>query len=506
VKPLVPNFWKLCVKVACGAAHTICCVNGACFSWGKCHFGQLGLGFEWANCPTPTLVEFADGMLVVSVGAGESHSFAVCEKGEIFSFGCGFHGCLGHGSEKHELRPRRVLGGVHDAKIISATGGKAHSLFLTKNGEVWSCGRGHRGQLGGGECSGSKWPILVKFPVTPTSIGGPGGDPFALKVIAARSGDTSGALCVGGHLFLWGDQGNVNPCMGPKKEPSDQLVGKSPEASKRPSADEGAQGGAATQLEQPPLHDTLAATPSIVSFPVRQEGSFVVDAALGSHHGVAIVCEAPDPTNSSDGARMESSSTTTTLFSWGKSGPWLGRTVEVSQASTVAAAATAAVATADVATGDGPSDGPSVYSRPACMSLPSREGSPLTASSGAVGDPVPSAVCCGERHTVVVTTDGSLLSCGESRLGKLGPRSAPDCRRDEDGDCSTFELRFVCGFGPSSAACSNRDSDLVGPSAPADGDQRSNFFAAFSLAGANHTAVAIRGAAELQPTSRSADR
>mmetsp|Transcript_8675 Transcript_8675/g.10380 ORF Transcript_8675/g.10380 Transcript_8675/m.10380 type:complete len:175 (+) Transcript_8675:1394-1918(+) len=44
--------------LACGAAHILCCINGDCYSWGKCHFGQLGHGNEWMNCFSLQMVNY----------------------------------------------------------------------------------------------------------------------------------------------------------------------------------------------------------------------------------------------------------------------------------------------------------------------------------------------------------------------------------------------------------------------------------------------------------------
>ena len=69
------------------------------WSWGAGHEGALGLGDTLSRC-TPALVDsvFAGGDQALQVGCGKSHTLVVTEDGRLFSCGRGSEGQLGHDS------------------------------------------------------------------------------------------------------------------------------------------------------------------------------------------------------------------------------------------------------------------------------------------------------------------------------------------------------------------------------------------------------------------------
>ena len=134
--------------VTCGSAHNVV-VNreGNCYTWGKCHYGQLGHGEMDQNERVPRLVKGLMEVKLASVAAGDSHVIAITSEGKVFSWGIGFYGCLGHGDESSLAVPKLVEG-LSDHVITSAAGGASHSLALADTGRVFVWGRDHQGQLG----------------------------------------------------------------------------------------------------------------------------------------------------------------------------------------------------------------------------------------------------------------------------------------------------------------------------------------------------------------------
>jgi alpha-tubulin suppressor-like RCC1 family protein len=69
--------------------------DGSVFSWGFGWSGQLGLGSD-ATVYVPTRVEaLPPGKRAVAVAAGGVHSLALCDDGTVFSWGSGQGGRLG---------------------------------------------------------------------------------------------------------------------------------------------------------------------------------------------------------------------------------------------------------------------------------------------------------------------------------------------------------------------------------------------------------------------------
>lgn len=94
---------------------------------------------------------------IVHVAAGQYHSFAVDDKGQVFAWGLNTFRQLGvdakrGGGEDMIISPTQVDALHPDrhggAKVMSIQGGEHHSLFLFDNGEVWACGRADADQIG----------------------------------------------------------------------------------------------------------------------------------------------------------------------------------------------------------------------------------------------------------------------------------------------------------------------------------------------------------------------
>lgn len=144
---------KLITSIACGSAHTLVTVNNPnekrtdCYSWGKCHCGQLGHGEMDEDQATPKLMSVFFGISIKFFSCGESFSFAVTDLGQVYSWGCGYFGALGHGNEKHLIEPT-IIETLRNERIKCIRGGSLHSLAVTEEGKLYSWGRDKEGQLG----------------------------------------------------------------------------------------------------------------------------------------------------------------------------------------------------------------------------------------------------------------------------------------------------------------------------------------------------------------------
>lgn len=85
--------------------------NGDLYAFGSSAFGQLGLGTGAGlddDVGTPTRVEGLTG--VVEVSAGPHHCGASTRRGQLFTWGQGSYGALGHGNRATLASPKRVRG------------------------------------------------------------------------------------------------------------------------------------------------------------------------------------------------------------------------------------------------------------------------------------------------------------------------------------------------------------------------------------------------------------
>lgn len=81
-----------------------------------------------------------------------------------WSWGAGTDGQLGNGGfDDHHLPQPLLLPTRCRSRVSFVAGGGAHAIALTSDGEVFTWGRGTHGQLGHGNLDNMPHPKLVKF-------------------------------------------------------------------------------------------------------------------------------------------------------------------------------------------------------------------------------------------------------------------------------------------------------------------------------------------------------
>ena len=145
---------------ACGF-HTGCLTkDGNVFSWGEGKFGRLGHGNE-RNQYGPKLVEEFKGKKPKQISCGGFHTAVCTEDGTMYTFGGGEHGQLGHGDKVNKVTPTLVQA-LNGNFIMQITCGWSHSVALTKGGKVFTWGNGDHGKLGHGSGKKLSKPELVQ--------------------------------------------------------------------------------------------------------------------------------------------------------------------------------------------------------------------------------------------------------------------------------------------------------------------------------------------------------
>lgn len=88
-----------------------------------------------------------DRLCVSSLSCGKEHCLLLTSQGDVYSWGGGSRGQLGHGLVDSEDGPRRVeaLGGV---VISQVTNGGWHSAAVSRDGDLYMWGWNEAGQLG----------------------------------------------------------------------------------------------------------------------------------------------------------------------------------------------------------------------------------------------------------------------------------------------------------------------------------------------------------------------
>ncbi|XP_062306104.1 E3 ubiquitin-protein ligase HERC2 [Osmerus eperlanus] len=181
------------VAVNSGGKHCLALSSeGEVYSWGEAEDGKLGHGNR-SPCDRPRVIESLRGVEVVDVAAGGAHSACITASGELYTWGKGRYGRLGHGDSEDQLKPKLVdaLQG-HRVIDVACGSGDAQTLCLSDDDMVWSWGDGDYGKLGRGGSDGCKVPMKID------SLTG-------LGVVKVECGSQfSVALTKSGAVYTWG--------------------------------------------------------------------------------------------------------------------------------------------------------------------------------------------------------------------------------------------------------------------------------------------------------------
>jgi alpha-tubulin suppressor-like RCC1 family protein len=153
--------------IAVGAFHNLALLeDGILWAWGNNEYGQLGTG-DTQPRSQPILVQGLSGLTLVDIAAGGWHSTALTDDGEVYGWGRGEHGRLGFGDDKSsKMVPQRVQLLVGE-DIIQVSCGGTHSVALTRDGRMFSFGRGDHGRLGYGKKLTTGHPSEVPINLPP---------------------------------------------------------------------------------------------------------------------------------------------------------------------------------------------------------------------------------------------------------------------------------------------------------------------------------------------------
>ncbi|XP_023520978.1 PH, RCC1 and FYVE domains-containing protein 1 isoform X2 [Cucurbita pepo subsp. pepo] len=218
-RPLESNVVLDIHHIACGVRHAALVTRqGEVFTWGEESGGRLGHGVV-KDVSQPRMIESLAASSIDFVACGEFHTCAVTMTGELYTWGDGTHnaGLLGHGSDVSHWIPKRVSGPLEGLQIASVTCGPWHTALVTSMGQLFTFGDGTFGALGHGDRENISYPkeveslsglrtIAVACGVWHTSA--------VVEVIVTQSS----ASISSGKLFTWGD-GDKNRLGHGDKEP-----------------------------------------------------------------------------------------------------------------------------------------------------------------------------------------------------------------------------------------------------------------------------------------------
>ncbi|KAJ9172918.1 hypothetical protein P3X46_016107 [Hevea brasiliensis] len=189
-------------KVACGEWHTaIVSSSGQLFTYGDGTFGVLGHG-NLQSVYYPKEVESLRGLRVKSVACGSWHTAAIVDivadrfkfnavGGKLFTWGDGDKGRLGHIDLGKKLVPTCVAQLV-EYDFVQVSCGRVLTVSLTNTGKIYTMGSSVYGLLGNSQAK-DKSITIVEGKLKEEFV----------KEISSGSYHVA-ALTSGGHVYTWG--------------------------------------------------------------------------------------------------------------------------------------------------------------------------------------------------------------------------------------------------------------------------------------------------------------
>lgn len=148
------------VTLSCGSFHTLALTDsGEVLSWGSNFFGQLGLGHT-RDVQTPSSIPvFKNATRISKIAAGHYFSVALDDENNLYTWGCGERGVLGHNDTADVPEPK-VVQGLVGTSIIKIAAGGAHMFACTER-DTYAWGWNACGQLGFGHDKDQWLPHVV---------------------------------------------------------------------------------------------------------------------------------------------------------------------------------------------------------------------------------------------------------------------------------------------------------------------------------------------------------
>jgi alpha-tubulin suppressor-like RCC1 family protein len=132
-------------------------MDGRLFTWGYNGYGQLG-NSATDRVLSPTQIYVSGDIRFQSIANGWYQSMALAKNGDIYTWGRGYYGVLGHGNTANRYTPTKLNTGLTYRAIAM---GDQTAMAITEEGKLYVWGHNIYGQYGNGSTASKYIPQLV---------------------------------------------------------------------------------------------------------------------------------------------------------------------------------------------------------------------------------------------------------------------------------------------------------------------------------------------------------
>ncbi|XP_052178556.1 ultraviolet-B receptor UVR8 isoform X2 [Diospyros lotus] len=150
-------------NIRTGKYHTLLINKSSVYSCGSSLCGVLGHGPETTQCVAFTRISFPSTAHVAHVSASHNHAAFVMQSGEVFTCGGNSSFCCGHRDTGRPIFRPRLVEALNGIACKQVAAGLNFTMFLTRQGHVYTCGMNAQGQLGHGDTLDRPTPTIVEF-------------------------------------------------------------------------------------------------------------------------------------------------------------------------------------------------------------------------------------------------------------------------------------------------------------------------------------------------------
>uniref|UniRef100_A0A5B6Z6V8 Putative ultraviolet-B receptor UVR8 isoform X1 n=1 Tax=Davidia involucrata TaxID=16924 RepID=A0A5B6Z6V8_DAVIN len=151
------------MQIRTGKYHTLLINNSSAYSCGSSLCGVLGHGPETTQCGEFTRINFPSPAHVIQVSASHNHAAFVMQSGEVFTCGDNSSFCCGHRDTGRPIFRPRLVEALKGVPCKQVAAGLSFTMFLTRQGHVYTCGTNAHGQLGHGDTLDRSTPKVVQL-------------------------------------------------------------------------------------------------------------------------------------------------------------------------------------------------------------------------------------------------------------------------------------------------------------------------------------------------------